>query len=138
MSNYQLPSTQSQGGLSHLCRHDNSHTCSCGKLSKLVMGVRLSKGENRVKTVSTLFHVALEPVINVSRRKSNLVKTFLPNNLITENTAVFTRMINLCPTQQITVCSVACHSILVHMDLVQQKSSLCLQPLHTTKEKTFD
>lgn len=44
-------------------------------------------------------------------------------------------MINLCPTQQITVCPVVCHSILVHVDLVEEKSSLCLQPLHTTKEK---
>lgn len=71
MSNSHLLNTQLQGGLSHLCRHDNSHTCSCWKSSKLVMGVSLSKGENWVKTILTLYHVASESVIKVSRKKSN-------------------------------------------------------------------
>lgn len=43
---------QLQGGLSHLCTYDKSHTYSCGKSSKLVMGVRLLKGENWVKMFS--------------------------------------------------------------------------------------
>lgn len=42
----QLPNQQLQGGLSHLWRHDNTHTCGCGKTSNSVMGVRLW----RVKT----------------------------------------------------------------------------------------
>lgn len=111
---------QLQGGLSHLCTYDKSHTYSCGKSSKLVMGVRLLKGENWVKMFSCYSTLPQSQWLTRGTKQNQ-----------TESQSR-TKIIHFWQTHHILLFVTL---FLVQMHLVQQNSNHCLQLLLTTKEK---
>lgn len=130
MSHFHLPNPQLLGGLSHLCSHDNSHTCSCGKSSKLVMGVRLLKGW---KLCQHYLMLPESQILKMLKKESNYqdISTRLFNN----KQGQFLNMTNLRRTQRIPLCPVVCHSILALME----KQLLFAATTHNKREVvTFD
>lgn len=85
-----------------------------------IVQIGLSEGENWVKTVLTLFHVSQSQWIMCQKRKAIVKQITSPQNRHKRSTLQHVLLFV---------------TILLHMNIVQQKSSHSLQPLLTTKEK---